>query len=112
MMIHSGRTLEGFGEQAGCRNGGVRFTSLDAGTVLHVRTQHSRYRLVVMEAPNKVLITGGRLCPEPVEARLVGATATGGMVKTGWIGVGLRLEMRLGRDRVTTSPVEDVTIGA
>ena len=87
MTIHGIRTLDGFADQAGCRDG-VCFTSLDAGTVLHVQTQRSRYRLVVTEAPNKVLITGGTLCPEPVEARLVGATATGGMVKTGWIGRG------------------------
>jgi hypothetical protein len=40
------------------------------------------------------------------------ATATGGVVKTGWIGVGLRLEMRLGSDRLTTSPVEHITIDA
>lgn len=111
MTIHGTQTLDGFAEQVGCRDG-VHFTALDAGTVLHVQTRRSRYRLVVMEAPNRVLVTGGTFCPEPVEARLVGATATGGMVKTGWIGIGLRLEMRLGRGRLTTSPVEDVTIDA
>ena len=113
MTIHGAQTLDDFAEQAGCHNG-VRFTSLDAGTVLHVQTRRSRYRLVVTEAPNTVLITGGAFCPEPVEARLVvaTATATGGVVKTGWIGVGLRLEMRLGSDRLTTSPVENITIDA
>ena len=110
MTIQGAQTLDGFADQSGCRNG-VCYTSLDTGTVLHVQTRRSHYRLVMLEAPNKVLVTGGKLCPEPVEARLVGAT-TGGMVKTGWIGVGLRLEMRLGRDRVMTSQVEDVTIGA
>jgi hypothetical protein len=110
MTIQGAQTLDGFAEQSGCRNG-VCYTSLDTGTVLHVQTRRSHYRLVMLEAPNKVLVTGGKLCPEPVEARLVGAT-TGGVVKTGWIGVGLRLEMRLGRDRVMTSQVEDVTIGA
>ena len=110
MTIQGAQTLDGFADQSGCRNG-VCYTSLDTGTVLHVQTRRSHYRLVMLEAPNKVLVTGGKLCPEPVEARLVGAT-TGGMVKTGWIGVGLRLEMRLGRDRVMTSQVEDVTLGA
>jgi hypothetical protein len=108
MAIDGVQTLEGFADHAGCRDG-VCFTSLDTGTVLHVQTRNSHYRLEIIEAPNKVLVTGGRLCPEPVEARLVGAT-TGCMVKTGWIGVGLRLEIRLGRDRVTTSNVEDITI--
>jgi len=108
MTIHGIQTLDGFADDAGCRDG-VCFTSLDTGTVLHVQTRHSHYRLEMIEAPNKALVTGGALCPEPVEARLVGAT-TGGMVKTGWIGVGLRLEMQLGRGRVVTSRVEDVTI--
>ena len=46
--IHGAQTLDGFAEQTGCRSG-LRFTSLDAGTVLHVQTRRSRYRLVVTE---------------------------------------------------------------
>ena len=112
MTIHSAQTLDGFADHAGCSDG-VCFTSARNRNRPPRPARATRtIGWMMMEAPNKVLASGGALCPEPVEARLVGATSIGGIVKTGWIGVGLRLEMRLGRDRVTTSPVEDVAIGA
>ena len=111
MTIHGARSLDGFAQMPGCTEG-LPLRGLDTGTVIRIRTRCSEYRLVVLEAPNQVLISGGALCPAPVEARIVGATATGGMVKTAWIGVGLRLEMRLDGHRVTTSTVESVAVDA
>ena len=60
-----------------------------------VRTRHSRYHLVVVEPETgRVLISGGDRFPVPTEAQLVGATGGGSMLKPGWIGVGLRVELR------------------
>jgi hypothetical protein len=55
-------------------------------------------------------VTGGRLFPESTEVRLEGSTAGGSVLKIGWIGTGLRLEMSMGRQRITTSRVESVII--
>jgi hypothetical protein len=88
----------------------VSVRSLEPGTVLIVQTQRSRYRLVVVDEAQHVLVSGGSLFPSPEEGYVVGATAGGSSVKTGWIGIGLRLELRLGQRRVTTSPVESIAI--
>src|SRR4051812_24980334 len=103
------RTIDDIALEPGWSHG-VSVQSLEAGTVLTVHTRRSHYRLVVLESPRHVLLSGGALCPEPVEATLVGATASGSMVKSGWIGIGLRLELRVGRNRWTTSRVKNVTI--
>lgn len=104
------RTLDGFALEPGCVEG-VALQSLDAGTVLNVITQHSVYRVVVVDpVQQRVLVTGGRLFPERTEVRLEGATAGGSVLKIGWIGTGLRLEMSMGMERITTSHVQAVTI--
>jgi hypothetical protein len=64
----------------------------------------------MLDGPQHVLVLGGSSFPSPEEAYVVGATAGGSSVKTGWIGIGLRLELRLGQRRVTTSPVESIAI--
>ena len=103
-------TLEGFALEPGCVEG-LALQSLDAGTVLNVITRHSSYRVVVVDpVQQRVLVTGGRLFPERTEVRLEGATAGGSVLKIGWIGTGLRLEMSMGRQRITTSRVQSVTI--
>jgi len=103
-------TLDGFGRDPGCADG-LAIQSLETGTVLIVRTRHSSYRLVVLEgARRRVLLTGGALFPESTQVRVEGATAGGSTLKTGWIGVGLKLEIRAGYERITTSPVESVAV--
>ena len=81
------------------------------GTIVIVRTRHSRYRLVVVEPETqRVLVSGGDWFPEPTEAQLVGATGGGSMLKPGWIGVGLRVELRHMNQPITTSLVDAVTV--
>jgi len=109
-VAHRRGTLDGFALEPGCVEG-VALQSLEAGTVLKVMTRHSDYRVVVLDSMRRcVLVTGGRLFPESTEVRVEGATAGGSALKVGWIGVGLRLEMSMGRQGITTSRVQSVTI--
>jgi hypothetical protein len=104
------RTLDGFAVEPGCLEG-VALEALEAGTVLNVVTRHSDYRLVVLDpVRRRVLVSGGWLFPEETEVRFEGATAGGSVVKIGWIGADLRLEMSMGLRRITTSRVMSVTI--
>jgi hypothetical protein len=91
------------------RFAGVSVRALEPGNVLIVQTRRSRYRLVMLDGRH-VLVSGGSLFPSPEEAYVVGATAGGSSVKAGWIGIGLRLELRLRHHRLTTSPVERIAI--
>jgi hypothetical protein len=109
-LIASARTLDGFAVQLGDADG-VDVRQLAEGTVVIVRTRNSCYRFVILEPETKrVLVSGGDWFAEPTEVRLVGATSGGSMLKPGWMGVGLRLELRHMNQPLTTSRVEAVTI--
>ena len=109
-LVASARTLDGFALQFRDA-GGVDVRELNPGAIVSVRTRHSRYRLVVVEPKTqRVVVNGGEWFPEPTEAQLVGATGGGSMLKPGWIGVGLRVELWHMNQPITTSPVDAVTI--
>jgi hypothetical protein len=101
--------LEGFAKEGGGPEA-VALESLDSGTTLVVSTRNSRYRLVVLDGVDRsVLVEGGSLFPTPTEAHVQGASAGGSLVKTGWIGVGLHLELQVGLRQIITSRVRSVT---
>ncbi len=103
------RTLAGFTFEPGCEEG-LAIESLESGTALIVHTENSEYRLVVLDgASHRVLVEGGAMFPDAVPAVLQGASAGGSLVKTGWIGIGLRLELFVDPKWVRTSPVRSVS---
>jgi hypothetical protein len=109
-LVDSTRTLDGFAFQLRDTSG-LDVRALAAGTIVIVRTRHSRYRLMVLEPETqRVLVSGGEWFPVPTEMQLVGSTSGGSMLKPGWLGVGLKVELRRMNRRITTSFVNDVTI--
>jgi hypothetical protein len=106
------RTLHRFTLLPGCADG-LAIESLDAGTTIELHTKHSRYRLVLLDPRSgRAVVCGGTVFPEPCEVRIEGATAGGSALKMGWIGVGLRLELSIGRRQVSTSRVRSITVDA
>jgi hypothetical protein len=89
---------------------GFAIDSLEPGTTLIVDTRNSQYRLVILLEPCLVLVKGGEMFRESTIVRLEGATAGGSALKRGWILVGARMEMWLGRVRIVSSPVRSVSI--
>jgi hypothetical protein len=87
---------------------GLAIEGLAPGTVLEVQTRNSRYRLTLLDGDGHALVTGGALFREPTEVRIEGSTAGGSSLKLGWIGVGLRLELSMGKRLITTSDVRSV----
>jgi hypothetical protein len=110
ITIAADRTLAGFSLDPGCEEG-LSLESVEPGTTLGVDTDHSRYRLLVVDgARHLVLVQGGSMFPEPVPAVVQGASGAGCFVKTGWIGVDLRLELLVDHRWVRTSPVRAIAI--
>jgi hypothetical protein len=90
---------------------GLSIQSLRTGTEVLARTQHSTYRMVVLDPENRrVRLSGGALFRRETEAVIEGATAGACVLKLGWIGVGLQLEISHGDQRARTSTVDAVTI--
>lgn len=83
---------------------GVELDRLEPLTTLLVWTWNSLYRVVVAQG-SAVLVQGGLFFPEPTPAQVDGASTGGSLLKSGWIGVGLLMELRVGGRRIVTSPV-------
>lgn len=102
-------TVDGFTSRVDDTTG-VALDTLAPGTQLLVRTRNSTYRLLVLDDPSSVLVTGGGLFRDGAVVRLEGSTGGGSLLKMGWIVVGLQLEMRIGAVRITTSRIRSVSI--
>jgi hypothetical protein len=85
--------------------------SLLPGTTLIVDTRNSSYRVATRgEWGGNVLVQGGSFFREETKARVAGSTARGSAIKIGWICVGLRMEISVGRRRFVTSPVQSIRV--
>ena len=89
---------------------GIAIDLLAPGTTLIVQTRHTRYRVVVLQDPHFVAVTGGTRFPAQTIVRYLGATAEGSALKIGWILPGFRMEMWLESVRITSSSVRSVWI--
>ncbi len=91
------------------RVSGVQLSQLEPNTLLDLQTAGSRYRVVVCDpARGEVLIQGGRCFPRYTAVRLSGAGLGVNPVKTGWIGLGLGIEIVWDDLRITTAPVHAI----
>lgn len=103
-------TLDEFALDPGCTRG-IAIDSLQPGTHVIVGTEHSCYRLVVTDpSRRRATITGGKMFTDPTDVRIDGATIGGSAIKSGWIGVGMRMELTAGLKRVTTSCVKVLAV--
>ncbi len=89
--------------------GGVCLDDLAPGVVLRVETANHVYR-IVHHGNSKVLISGHpEFCPSPVLVTLHGSNWGGSLLKSNFIGRGMRLEFRHPLfQTVTTSPILEV----
>jgi hypothetical protein len=90
--------------------GGVFLSSLRPRTVLHIQTCHHCYTAVLLK-DNLVLLWGHpEICPRPVTVAISGSTWGGTMLKTRFLGRGMRLEFHHPsyRTPIVTSPIQEI----
>jgi hypothetical protein len=103
-------SLDGFAEISGSLDG-VSLRVLRPRDTIHARTRNSNYRIVLVDPEQgKVTVQGGRFFNEPVAAVVSGSTLGGCMLKLGWLGLGLRIEICADGQRIVTSPVQSFFI--
>lgn len=72
--------------------GGVHLRDVPPGTILEVQTQNRAYK-ILYQGWDQALISGHPVfCPEPVPVTIHGSTWGGSMLKSRFIGRGMRLE--------------------
>lgn len=99
-------TLDGFVQSAS--GAGISLRELEPLTTLLVGTCNTQYRIIVSRQ-SAVLVQGGRFFPEVTAAHLDGSSAGGSFLKMAWIGVGMRMEISAGGQRIVTSPVRTIS---
>lgn len=98
-------TLDGFAQAAS--GPGVSLRQLEPLTELRVHTRNSCYRIVV-SGDADIVIQGGTFFPDPTRAHVEGASLGGNLLKVGWIGVGLRMEIVADGRRIVTTTVRSI----
>lgn len=102
-------SLDGFAELSACD--GIALRNLHAFDAIRIKTLNSEYYIFLIEPESgKALVQGGRYFAEPVEATVSGSTFGGCMMKMGWLGVGLRIELCFNGQRIVTSPVRSLDL--
>ncbi len=85
---------------------GLHLSDVAERATVEVRTHNNTYRIMNCTG-GKALISGHpEFCPEPVAVSIHGSTWGGCMLKTGFIGLGMRLEYSHPiHASITTSPI-------
>ena len=111
-MSNEGRPTSAGPGEASESEEAVCLRMLPRAETLDVETENSHYHIVLTDPwTRRARVQGGHDLPEPTEATLVGATYGYGLLKPGWISVGLSMEI-LTRDRYfVTSPVRAIHRG-
>jgi hypothetical protein len=90
---------------------GIDVRALPKGAELVVETQNSRYRLIKLDGTEwNALVQGGRHFRLITTARVEGSTRGGSLLRIGWIGLGLFLELSVDGKRIVTSRVRSISV--
>jgi len=90
---------------------GVMLMTLEACDMIQARTRNSVYEIFLLEPKSgRALVRGGKRFAEPVEATVSGSTFGGCMLKIGWLGVGLRMEIYENGHRTVTTPIQSLRV--
>jgi hypothetical protein len=101
-------TLDGFVDDVADARG-IHLREVEPLMTIVVQTHNSRYR-IVMTGGTSAIVQGGKFFTDPTPARIDGSGFGGSVLKTAWIGVGLKMEIFANDQRIITSPVLDVTL--
>ncbi len=107
-LVPRAATLDGFVDDLADARG-IYLRDVEPLTTLMVRTQNSQYRIVVSH-DTSVIVQGGQFFPDATPGRIDGSGFGGSLLKVGWIGIGLRMEIFADGQRIITSPVRDISV--
>jgi hypothetical protein len=90
-----------------CLEHGVNVHKLKPGTLILARTRNSLYKIAKGDRDQyDVIIQGGKYFLEPINANFSGSTFGGSMMKIGWIGYGMYMEIFVNGKKYKTTPVQ------
>ena len=92
--------------------GGISIQSLNEGDRIFVTTKRTNY-IIEKIKDQEIKIKGGKHFPEDTEVLLKGSTWGTSLIKLGWIGYNMLMEIHTKNGKIlSTSPVKSATIVA
>jgi len=90
--------------------GGVFLCDLKPRTILFIQTQHHVYTVVYLRDNQALLWGHPTFCPRPVPVSIAGSTWGGAMLKSRFVGRGMRLEFHhpAYTTPIVTSPIQAI----
>jgi hypothetical protein len=90
---------------------GVTLRRLEARDTIYARTNNHDYEILLLDPDSgRAMVKGGKYIVESTEATVVGSTFGGCMLKVGWLGVGMRMEILAGDQYLVTTPLESLRV--
>jgi hypothetical protein len=103
-------SLEGANEISSSLKG-VILETLKACDMIQARTRNSVYEIFLLDPKSgRAIVRGGGYFDKPKEVIISGSTFGGCMLKAGWVGIGLRMEISANGRRTVTSPVQSLRV--
>ena len=90
---------------------GLAISTRQPFDIVHVQTNHSSYRFLLIDpATGRSLVEGGKYFSEPTEATILGSSTRNAAFRSGWVGIGSRLDLWAADRLVSTSAVASVQV--
>ncbi|HKX29580.1 MAG TPA: hypothetical protein VJ302_17960, partial [Blastocatellia bacterium] len=90
---------------------GVALQTIGMNETIHVQTRNSDYQIFMLDPESgRALVQGGSHFAEPLEAIVNGSTFGGCILKMGWLGIGLCMELYVNSRRLVTTPIRSLRI--
>jgi hypothetical protein len=89
---------------------GVELPTLQPFDTIVLQTANSSYRLFLLDPGTGHAILQGGQVGEPMEVSVIGSSALGSGIRTGWIGIGLRIEALANDTYIRTSEVKSLSV--
>jgi hypothetical protein len=90
---------------------GVTLKNLKPCDTIHARTRNSDYEIFLLDPESgRALVRGGKYFAEPMEGVVLGSNFGGSMLKLGWLGLGLQIEINADGHHIATSPVSELRV--
>jgi hypothetical protein len=89
---------------------GVELTALQPFDTIVLQTANSSYRLFLLDPGTGHAVLQGGQVAEPMEVSVIGSSSLGSGIRTGWIGVGLRVEALANDTYIRTSAVKSLSV--
>ena len=90
---------------------GVELSTLVPFDTIAVRTVNTDYRIFLLDpGTGRALLERNREITEAVEVRVIGSSFGSSILRTGWIGVGLRIEAWANGKYISTSTIQSLCV--